>query len=1119
MNKFTPLLLLFFTLNAFSQKEASNWYFGRFAGIRFLDDGSVVALSDGQMDTNEGCSVISDADGNLLFYTDGRNVWDRNHLKMPNGNYDAGTGLMGDPSSTQSGIIVPKKGDPNIYYIFTVDEPHHDNATVYPAQFNGIYSDTGLGVPETDDGFNNGLNYSVVDLSLTGVNGSVGDVVTRNVHLVTYNPGITDEVKYKCSEKITAVKNNTGTGFWVVTQFVDRFYSFFVDENGVNATPVVTQILPVVNTDGYRRNSIGYIKASPDGRKIAIAHNQRGSVAGGSTQNGTVYLYDFNNATGIVSNAVQISNNTTAYGLEFSAKSKKLYVAYDPTPTHSGGLHQYNLESANIPATDVFITGSTTGTALQLGPDSKIYMAVNNQSSLHIIHMPEEDGISCDFEPNGISLGNGRLSIFGLPPFITSLFSASILAEHTCLGDTTQFTLSALGDFQTISWDFGDATPASAELAPTHVYANAGTYNVVATITNFNDVYTIPQEVTIYGIPVANTAPPLNECDPENDGVEVFNLSANNNAVLGGQDPATFEVRYFASQESADVNTDAVSSAAYTNTSSPQTMYARIHQRGNNKCYATTAFTISVTGAPVMNASGYAICDNDADANDTNGRATFDLPAVTTALVQDTANFTTTYYATEASAGSGAANTLAVQFYNTIPNQQVIYARMVHNTFTNCVTVLPITLTVNPLPDVVMGAELIQCLNPEGVNIFNLTQADAELTNGDAGLTVSYYPTVTDAEDGTNVITGAYANTANPETIAARVIISATGCYRILPVTLRVTTDILPAIPMERCDDDGTEDGFAEFDLTSAGLETGTDSVLYYPTVVDALMEQNAIPSLFTNTTINRQTVYARVENNNDCTALQPLEIIVRPLPNIDIDDTAIVCLNTHDFIAIDAGALSNLNNYTFAWSTGETTHTIFVNQPGTYSVEVTNITNISACSKVRTVTVVPSDLAVVDEVIVEELRDNNTITVFVHPGNNVQTTYMYSLDSPDGPWQESNFFDNVSAGIHVVYIYDTNGCGVKPYGVSVLAVPKFFTPNGDGINDTWNIIGVNALYYKSSKIHIFDRYGKLLADVNPKGKGWDGTYNGAPLPSTDYWYVVALDDGRTVKGHFSLIR
>ncbi|MGQ2982692.1 T9SS type B sorting domain-containing protein [Flavobacterium sp.] len=1119
MNKIISLYLLFFSLNAFSQKEASNWYFGRFAGIHFLDDGSVAALSNGLMDTNEGCSVISDADGNLLFYTDGRNVWDRNHVKMPNGNYNMGTGLMGDPSSTQSGIIVPKKGDPNIYYIFTVDEPHHENAAVYPAQFNGIYSDTQLGVPETDDGFNNGLNYSVVDLSVTGPNGSIGDIVTRNVHLVTYDATNPEEAKYKCSEKITAVKNNTGTGFWVVTQFIDKFYSFFIDENGVNTTPVVSQVAPVVNTGGYRRNAIGYLKASPNGKKLAIAHNQRGNATGGMAQNGAVYLYNFNNAIGAISDPVVLSDNTIPYGLEFSAQSKKLYVAYDTNPAGFGGLHQYNLDAADIPGSDTFITAnSSTASALQLGPNGKIYISVNGGSSLDIIHLPDEIGVSCDFEPGGVNLGVNRIAIFGLPPFITSLFSANILAENTCLGDTTQFSLNSLGDFQTVSWDFGDSSVFSSELAPGHVYAAPGVYNVVATITNFDDVYTIVEEVTIYAIPVANTAPALNECDPENDGFEVFNLSVNNASVLGGQNTATFEVRYFASQQAADANTDALNAAAYTNTSSPQTIYARVHQRANTKCYSTTSFDISVTSSPVMNAAKFAICDDNADGDDTNGKARFDMAAVTTALVQNSTLYTTTYYASEANA-NGPVSPLPALFNNTTRDEQIVYARVVHNTFASCVTVLPVTLTVDPLPDAITTAELVQCLNPEGVNLFNLTQANTEITGGDTGLSVSYYPTVTDAEDGTNEITGPYTNTANPQVIAARVIITDTGCFRILPLTLRVTTDILPAMQLERCDNDGAEDGFAEFDLALAGVGTGADNVVYYPSATDALLEQNAIPELFTNTAANTQTVYARVENNNDCTSLQPIGLIIRPLPDIDIDDTAIVCLNTRDLIPISAGVLANINNYTFTWSTGETTHTIFVNQPGTYTVEVTNITNVSACSKVRTVTVVPSDLAVLDEIVVEDLRQDNTITIYVYPGNNVNTTYLYSLDSPNGPWQESNFFDNVSSGIHVVYVYDTNGCGVKPYGVSVLAVPKFFTPNGDGINDTWNIIGVNALYYETSKIYIFDRYGKLLADVDPKGEGWDGTYNGYPLPSTDYWYVVALDDGRTVKGHFSMIR
>src|SRR5690606_34555043 len=150
---------------------------------------------------------------------------------------------------------------------------------------------------------------------------------------------------------------------------------------------------------------------------------------------------------------------------------------------------------------------------------------------------------------------------------------------------------------------------------------------------------------------------------------------------------------------------------------------------------------------------------------------------------------------------------------------------------------------------------------------------------------------------------------------------------------------------------------------------------------------------------------------------------------------------------------------------------------------------------------------------------DNNTVTVHVVPTDNVNTTYLYSLDMPGGPFQESNFFEHVTPGIHTVYVYDVNGCGIVSKDIAVLGIPKFFTPNGDGINDTWDIIGMNTLFYQNSTIYIYDRYGKLITGVDPKGKGWDGMYNGTPLPSTDYWYVVILDDGRTVKGHFSMVR
>jgi gliding motility-associated-like protein len=182
-------------------------------------------------------------------------------------------------------------------------------------------------------------------------------------------------------------------------------------------------------------------------------------------------------------------------------------------------------------------------------------------------------------------------------------------------------------------------------------------------------------------------------------------------------------------------------------------------------------------------------------------------------------------------------------------------------------------------------------------------------------------------------------------------------------------------------------------------------------------------------------------------------------------------------------------------------------------------VRNSNGCEKLRTITVTGSDVAIISSIDIVDLVDNNTATIIATPTGNITTTYLYSIDLPNGPYQQSNYFEHITPGIHTAYVYDTNGCGVVSKDFAVLQIPKFFTPNGDSINDYWDIVGMNPVFYKNSTIEIFDRYGKLLSVVDPKGKGWDGNYHGRPMPSTDYWYVVRLDDGRTVKGHFSMVR
>ena len=160
------------------------------------------------------------------------------------------------------------------------------------------------------------------------------------------------------------------------------------------------------------------------------------------------------------------------------------------------------------------------------------------------------------------------------------------------------------------------------------------------------------------------------------------------------------------------------------------------------------------------------------------------------------------------------------------------------------------------------------------------------------------------------------------------------------------------------------------------------------------------------------------------------------------------------------------------------------------------------------------SQIATIQDIEIVELSDNNSVEIIVTGSGD----YVYSLDNEDG-YQTSNLFENVTMGFHIVYIKDLKGCGVVEKEIAVLGVPHFFTPNGDGINDTWNIKGANDKFYSNSIIYIFDRFGKLIKQIKPFGPGWDGKYNGQVLTSNDYWYSIKFDDGRSAKGHFSLKR
>ncbi len=362
------LIIFFFLLYSLrvipQAGPASNWYFGTNAGITF-NSGTPVALTNGALTTTEGVATISDNAGNLLFYTNGITVWNRNHLVMTNG-----TGLLGDFSSTQSAIIVQKPLSNNIYYIFTSD----------------------------NDAGPDGIRWSEVDMSLSGGLGAI----TANKNIALLVP-----TQLSC-EKLCVVRDCNNQDLWVITKDWNSnvFRCWSVDPTGIGN--IQTWSASGIIATGATQGAYGQLKASPDGTKLAACYY---GLPGGINK---IEIYDFNRSTGWVSNAQTISTEAGIYGCEFSPNGQVLYGG-----CNQGLLLQWNLAAgtlSQIQASRTVISnaGPFIG-SLQIGPDSKIYVA-RNSTSLSVINNPNIIGLGCGYSNLSISL-LGRNSRMGLPNF------------------------------------------------------------------------------------------------------------------------------------------------------------------------------------------------------------------------------------------------------------------------------------------------------------------------------------------------------------------------------------------------------------------------------------------------------------------------------------------------------------------------------------------------------------------------------------------------------------------------------------------------------------------------------------------------------------------------------
>jgi gliding motility-associated-like protein len=552
-------------------------------------------------------------------------------------------------------------------------------------------------------------------------------------------------------------------------------------------------------------------------------------------------------------------------------------------------------------------------------------------------------------------------------------------------------------------------------------------------------------------------------CDENSDGQEIFDLTENESFIANDEDMANLSFTYFLSQADANVPQNAIANPT-AHQSGDDVIYIRVNKvpevdfEGNN-CYVIVAQELIVNPLPAINTP---VTLDGCDA-DNNGTAIFDLQGDANELVvagtpQVVEDFTFTYHATAADAASG--NAPLPDMYESLPG--TIYVRVVNND--------------------------TGCVNSAGV--ITLT-----------------------------VKAGATANGYDPDVDPSPMV----QCADAASVNNNTSTFNLPTM-----------------DAHILGTQAPANyTVTYYATAADAAANTTiADPTAFVSPT---GFVWATVTNNaTGCRSIPvAIPLTVEPLPMTIITSSTggnTICVEwgTDAFLSglTLNSSINDTDDYTYQWYLdgvalpGEVlpSHTISTNLPGLYSVMVIS-TSPQLCGFIREFEVIRSGPAVVEAanspgwVISNPFEDTQTLTMTVAGYGN----YHYALDY--GPFVDNGgVFTNVGPGKHFVTVRDMNNtsCGdIIIDDIEAINYPHFFTPNGDGINDTWNIFSLRG--DATAKIYIFDRYGKLLKQISPQGLGWDGTFSGQNLPSDDYWFRVMFTDTdltpKEFRAHFSMKR
>jgi gliding motility-associated-like protein len=734
----------------------------------------------------------------------------------------------------------------------------------------------------------------------------------------------------------------------------------------------------------------------------------------------------------------------------------------------------------------------------------------------------------CDLNGDG-------LEVFDLTTQIANILGAQLPADVTL-----SFHLSQ-NDADT---DFGPIITPNA-------YTNTGNPETifvrVEDNVNATCFSTTTFDLILNQLPLVVVPPPLQLCDDlVADGMTEFDLTVNDNFLSSGN--TGYSVTYYETLLDAQNDTSPIADPTlYVNTiSNPQTIHARVTDAATG-CFILTTADIEVLANPMPepNPDDILLCDA---VND--GVEVFDLSVNEVQILNGEVGNSLSYHISQNDAEQGTGAIADPMNYSNTTNPETIFVRV--ENADGCFAVVDFDLIVNPLPEVIAVPDLIECeLSTDGLFDFDLESKTNEILNGQspAIFSVTYHISQADADANANPIISPYTNIlGNPQPIYVSITNTTTGCS-ISTVQFNIEvreqpTATPPANDYVICDYFGDNDGVAEFDLSTQDAEIlngqlpADFSVTYYANQMDAIDGVSALSNIYENTS-NPQIIYAKVSNNlGICYEIAEVTLRVQPIPVFELDESYTVCLDSDGNVIVNGNSPPVIDtglsdaDFTFIWSyegvvlPGETMSSLTATQAGNYSVDVTDVSGLGCVGQGST-TVIPSTTPIVAaEVTTDAFSDNHMIEVTAS-GNGVYEFSLdggpYELGTDNGNGTYSYTFTNVNPpGEHTVTARDRNGCGLDSEDVFVFDYPLFFTPNGDGFNDTWNVIDFSS--QPTAEIFIYDRFGKLLKQISPAGDGWNGTLNGNPLPSSDYWFTINYVEPRDgvqkqFKSHFSLKR